>query len=53
MRLEKGSNGDLWGLFLAILELRSGEIYLHKVSSHTEGVGARAVTGGFAEFAPS
>ena len=50
MRLEKGSHGDLWGLFFEFLDLRSGEIDLHKVSSHIEGVGARAVTGGFAEL---
>ena len=49
-RLEKGANGDRWGLFFAVLDLRSGEIDLHKVSSHIEGVGQRAVTGGFAEL---
>ena len=50
VRLEKGSNGDLWGLFFAILDLRVGEIDIHKVSSHIEGVGAKAVTEGFAEL---
>ena len=49
-RLEKGANGDLWGLLFAVLDLRRGEVDLHKVSSHIEGVGQRAVTGGFAEL---
>ena len=50
LRLEKGANGDLWGLFFAILDMRLAEIDLHKVSSHIEGVGARAVLEGFAEL---
>ena len=33
-----------------MLDLRSGEVDLHKVSNHIEGVGQRAVTGGFAEL---
>ena len=49
-RLERGSNGDLWGLFFAILDLRCGEVDLHKVSSHIEGIGVQAVMWGFAEL---
>ena len=49
-RLEKGMNGDLWGLFFALLDLRSSEVDCHKVSSHIEGVGLKAVEWGHAEL---
>ena len=50
LRLEKGANGDLWGLFFAILDLRIGDIDFHKVSSHIEGIGLKAIMWGFAEL---
>ena len=43
-------NGDLWVLFLAMLDLRSSEVDLHKVSSHIEGVGVKPVMWGHAEL---
>ena len=48
LRLEKGSNGDLWGIFFAILDLRGGistggEIHFKKVASHIEGSGLKTV----------
>ena len=50
LRLERGANGDPWGLFFAILDLRSGEIDIHKVSSHIETIGTKAVMWGYAEL---
>ena len=31
-RLEKGKNGDIWSLFFAILEMRTAEIGINKVT---------------------
>ena len=50
LRLVRGANGDLWVLFFAILDLRSGDIDIHKVSSHIETVGTKAVMWGYAEL---
>ena len=50
LRLEKGANGDLWGIFFGILDMRVAEIDFHKVASHIEGYGLQAVSGGFAEL---
>jgi hypothetical protein len=50
LRLEKGANGDLWGVFFAILDARVGDIDFHKVSSHIEGIGLKAVMWGYAEL---
>ena len=47
-KLVKGRNGDLWGLFFAILDLRIAESCFAKVASHIEDVGARAVETDFA-----
>ena len=42
-RLEKGQNGNIWCLFFALLELRTAELGIAKVSSHIEDCGTEAV----------
>ena len=42
-KLCKGKNGDLWGLFFTILDLRTAEVGISKVTSHLEDVGTLAV----------
>jgi len=48
--LERGANGDLWGLFFAILNMRTAEVDIHKVTSHIEAEGENAVRWGLAEL---
>ena len=50
LRLEKGANGDFWGIFFGILDMRVAEIDFHKVASHIEGYGLQAVSWGLAEL---
>ena len=47
-RLVKGKNGYLWALFFALLELRTADVGINKVSSHMEELGAEAVSSGAA-----
>ena len=49
-RLVKGKNGDIWSLFFALLDFRTAEIGLGKVSSHIEDEGALAIELGFAHL---
>ena len=48
IRLVRGKNGDLWGLFFALLEMRRAELGIAKVASHIEDVGALAIEQDFA-----
>ena len=43
-----GRNGDLWGLFFMIVDMRTAEIGINKVASHIEDIGVEAVEKGFA-----
>ena len=43
-RLEKGRNSDIWTLFFALLEFRTAELGIAKVTSHLEEVALEAVT---------
>ena len=47
-RLAKGKNRDLWALFFALLELRTADVGINKVSSHMEELGVEAVSSGAA-----
>ena len=47
-RLVKGNNGDLWALFFALLDLRTADVGINKVSSHMEELGVEAVNSGAA-----
>ena len=49
-RLETGSNGDLWGLFFMILDLRTADLQIEKVASHIETQGTEAVSWGYPQF---
>ena len=42
-RLEKGKNGDIWLLFFALLQYRTADLGVAKVTSHLEEVGTQAV----------
>jgi len=49
-RLDRGSNGDLWGLFFMVMDLRTADLHIEKVASHIEGQAFDAVKWGYAEL---
>ena len=49
-RLERGSNGDLWGLFFMVMNLRTADLHMEKVASHIESQAVEAVQWGYAEL---
>ena len=49
-KLEKGKNGDLWSLFFAILDMRTAQIGIAKVTSHLEEIAFEAIEAQAAEI---